>query len=164
MHLLAMIVVFLISGFTAAHAAPEKKIVEFQIYDGNETLPPQYQKVKTIRGKIGADSISVQYKRREGGKKVEKELSVKGDLFKRCLKVIGRTKLQTSAPAMGAGSFDVTLIDDKGKNENGVPSNDGDWRLIQFDIDELADKSPQEKDAAPKASEKENQQNGKSKI
>lgn len=37
------------------------RVVEFQLYSGNESLPPAYQRILTIRGKINQDYVTINY-------------------------------------------------------------------------------------------------------
>ncbi|MBY0551736.1 MAG: hypothetical protein K2W95_30915 [Candidatus Obscuribacterales bacterium] len=122
---------FLLSGLSGAFASPSN-IVGFQLYEGNESLPPQYQHVKIIKGTIKKGTITITYSRRVADKNIEHKLKLTGNDYATCLKTVRATSLKSiilapGAPAGGSTGFDITLIQPAGKSESGEPSNAADW-------------------------------------
>lgn len=101
--------------------------VAFQLYSGNESLPPQFQRIQIIRGRIGPKSIKVHYSFRDKDGLTEHDVELVDAKFRECLVMIQKTKLIKAEAKTGATSFDVTLTGDTGKSEMGDPSNKGDW-------------------------------------
>lgn len=101
--------------------------VEFQLYSGNESLPPEYQTVLIIRGKIEPDKILVNYKLRDKGAKTERDLTLEGEDYQKYVAMVRRTNLEKKEFRAGGGAFDVTLIDKGGKHEMGAPTNGDEW-------------------------------------
>lgn len=142
----------LLSGLCGAYAGPSN-VVGFQIYEGNESLPPQYQHVKIIKGTIEKDSITINYSRRAADKKIEHKLKLSGKDYADCLKTVRATSLKQivlapGAPAGGSAGFDITLIQPAGKSVNGVPSNPTEWAQLKDRIDAMVSKIA---DDAPKS-------------
>ena len=126
MRILNTVLLLIVCSASPAYAAAAET-VEFQLYTGNVTVAPQYQKIEVIRGLIGTDKISTHYTLTSAGKKTEKDAVFKGEQFKKWLKMVRNTKIQPNMMAAGASAFDVTLIDAKKHDEMGKPSNEADW-------------------------------------
>lgn len=113
------------------------EIREFQLYDGNESLPPPYQRILIIRGRIEPDKIAVSYSYCQSAEKLPPEsLELTGEDRAKCLRMIENTSLRTNLPISAGGAFDVTLIDESGKNKMGAPSNAADWQQFAAEIKE----------------------------
>jgi hypothetical protein len=115
--------------------------VAFQLYSGNETLPPPHQRVLTIRGRINASDVAVAYSFRDKSGVVERGLKLEGDDYRRCVEVVRNTRIREQDAAgmrMGAGSFNVTLTYEGGKSAAGVPTNRGEWEQFAADMTRAA--------------------------
>jgi hypothetical protein len=115
--------------------------VEFQLYSGNESLPPPYQQLLTIRGKIDASDIAVNYTYRDKNGVVKRELKLEGDDYRRYVEMVRQTRVRQEPMAerrVGGGAFDVTLIDAEGKRVTGIPSNRSDWEQFAEAVTEAA--------------------------
>ncbi|HXG82453.1 MAG TPA: hypothetical protein VNI84_00370 [Pyrinomonadaceae bacterium] len=62
--------------------------VEFQLWSGNVSLPPQYQREQLIRGKINPNSVDIDFSDRKGKNEVERKLELTGEDYERCVKMI----------------------------------------------------------------------------
>lgn len=113
-----------------------KRLTEFQLYDGNETLPPEDQRVETIRGAISGNKIDIHFSRQKGQAKSEGNIVISGAQYETYSKMIGSTKLKGFQPLMGGDSFDVTLYYSDGKSVNGEPSNIEEWRQFESFIEQ----------------------------
>jgi hypothetical protein len=142
------VLAFLLASFCGADASP-KNIVAFQIYQGNESLPPQYQHVQIIRGKIGKDNVAINYSRRDADKKVERNITLSGKDYEDCLKTVKATSLKHTTPAPGApnggstNGFDITLTGPEKKSDSGEPSNPDDWAKLKGRIESLVNEAPE---------------------
>jgi hypothetical protein len=114
------------------------KPVGFQLWSGNITLPPEYQTEQVIRGKIQPDSIAIDFSERKGKNEVKRKLELTGEEYKKAIDMIRNTSLEKKEIRMGGSSFDVTLTDETGKNEMGLPSNAGEWREFSRKIEQMA--------------------------
>lgn len=138
-------IALLTCGLLPATAEDAKKAIGFQIYQGNESLPPQYQHIQIIRGEVQNGVMNVNFSRRDGEKKVEKQIVLKDKDYSDCLNAMKNTKfIELPPPAPGASSggsscgFDLTLLFPNKKSEYGEPANPGDWTKVRSRVEALA--------------------------
>lgn len=115
------------------------RIVEFQLYSGNESLPPPAQQILIIRGKINDDVALISYSYRDKDGRLERELKLEGDKFQRLLEIVRNTRIREKgkgAQPAGGAAFDVTLKDDRGRSVTGLPSNRKEWEQLAGQIKE----------------------------
>ena len=127
------------AGLTGASVG---KAVEFQLYSSNESLPPQYQRVTNIRGRINSSNVFVTYSFRDKDGQAARTLTLEGEQYRRCVEMVARTRIKVVPPSErpdGAASFDVTLVDADGKNVMGEPSNRDEWAQFAEDVRRAAD-------------------------
>jgi hypothetical protein len=118
---------------TAKIGAP----VEFQLYSGNESLPPPYQHVLIIRGKINGDNLAITYSSRDKDGEVKRQVTFEGDKYRKYVGMVRNTRIKVvsaSERPSGGGAFDVTLIDGQGKSVMGEPSNPNEWAQFEGDV------------------------------
>lgn len=115
-------------------------VKEFQLWSGNVTLPPEYQKELIIRGKIDGESVSIDYSRRAGEEEPRKKtFKLTGADFRKCMQMLENTELEEAEMRAGASAFDVTLIDETGAKKTGTPSNREEWSNFSREIEAKSD-------------------------
>jgi len=117
------------------------RLSEFQLYDGNETLPPEHQRVEIIRGAINNNKIDIHFSKQVGQNKKEGDLTLTGKEFDKYSQMIRSTSLKGFQPLMGADSFDVTFYYADGQSTNGEPSNPAAWREFESFIEKQTEQT-----------------------
>jgi hypothetical protein len=126
--------------------------VEFQLYDGNPSLPPQYQRILEITGKVRVDNVEITYRLNDKGQQIETMFKLEGNDYRDCETLINSTtieKISNKTRPVGGSVFDVRLVDDKGKAVGGTPINRAEWEGFKGKLEERAKQaeavSPKEK-------------------
>jgi hypothetical protein len=130
-------ITFECGGAEHSGAAKIGEPVEFQLYSGNESLPPPYQHVLIIRGKINGDNLAITYSSRDKDGEVKRQVTFEGDKYRKYVEMVRNTRIKVisaSERPSGGGAFDVTLIDGKGKSVMGDPSNPNEWAQFEGDV------------------------------
>ena len=116
---------------------PQFEAVGFQYYLTNGSVPPQYQRVTIIQGKINPESITISYEYKIGEKTTRQNFELKGGEYKKCLEMIQNTKLTKNGSMIkGADSISVTLSGKNDEDKMGDPSNLGEWTKFLTEIEQ----------------------------
>lgn len=114
------------------------EIKEFQLWSGNTSLPPQYQRLVVIKGKIEPQKIIIEYSNRKGREETKKQFELTGADYEKYVQMVRNTALEKEEARSGGGEFDVTLSDATGKNKMGSPSNGKDWGQFEIEMEKKA--------------------------
>src|SRR5512133_3930153 len=109
----------LLALLLAACSSSIGEVREFQLYDGNESLPPPAQRAIVIRGRIDSGTIILEYSRKQSSGELKQTLRIVGDDYRRALDLLQETSVHEITPGerpAGGQSFDVTLTDAKGRS------------------------------------------------
>lgn len=115
--------------------------VRFQYYSGNESLPPEHQRITIIRGAMNPAYVSISYSYRGKEGTIARILKLEGEEYQRCVRMVRETHVKVVQPSerpAGAAVTDVTLTDAEGRSVTGTPSNPAEWSRFAEEIERAA--------------------------
>jgi hypothetical protein len=104
--------------------------VAFQLYSGNESLPPPAQDVLIIDGRISAEAVELEILTSDGQNKSRRGATLHGEERQRVLEMVRRTRVTRPEFSEGSEAFHVTLTGARGKRVMGDPTNPEEWQAF----------------------------------
>ncbi len=121
----AFVLIVLFSASLACSRGVDEP-VEFRLYDGNPSLPPEDQLIFEMSGSIGAEKVEITFECKAGYDETDGTLIRDGDEYREIVELARETRVEDPGeqPVCGV-AVRVTLVGDE--EVSGDPQNRSEW-------------------------------------